>query len=87
MSTGGFAQPEWSPCMCLALRALRTMAPQGYTTKFDSFLSLDWVPLALQLSAIQGKQRIKFCLLATLVDYRLERVKEDIYLRVAIQYT
>ena len=39
------------------------MAPPCYTAKFDSFLSLD---CAFHPGAIQGREGIKFCHLATL---------------------
>mgnify|MGYP001409471989 CR=1 FL=1 len=39
-----------------------TMAPLRYAAKFDTFLSLDCVPT----HALQGKEGIKFCYLATL---------------------
>ena len=52
-------------CMCLALWAWRTMALLRYAAKFDPFLS--WIaPPTLHPGAIQGKEGIKFCYLATL---------------------
>ena len=39
----------------------------GCAAKFDPFLSLDYIP-ALHPGAIQGKEGIKFCYLATLRD-------------------
>ena len=42
------------------------MAPLRYAAKFDPFLSLDCASHALQPGAIQGKEGIKFCPLATL---------------------
>ena len=42
------------------------MAQLRYATKFDAFLSLDCTP-ALHPGAIQGKEGIKFCHLATLI--------------------
>ena len=41
------------------------MAPLRYAAKFDPFLSLDCAP-TLHPGAIQGKEGIKFCDLATL---------------------
>ena len=49
----------------LALWAWRTMAPLGWATKFDPFLSLDCVP-DLHPGTTQGKEGIKSCHLATL---------------------
>ena len=50
------------------------MAPLRYAAKFDPFLSLD---CALPTTgAIQGKEGIKFCHLATLVN-RCERVPRE----------
>ena len=43
-----------------------TIAPLHYAAKFDPFLSLDCAPHALHPSAIQGKEGIKFCHLATM---------------------
>ena len=43
-----------------------TMAPLRYAAKFDPFSSLDCTPHALHPGAIQGKEGIKFCHLATL---------------------
>ena len=43
-----------------------TMAPLRCAAKFDPFLSLDCAPPALHPGAIQGKEGIKFCHLATL---------------------
>ena len=48
-------------------RGFWTMAPLRYAAKFDPFLSLDYPSHALRPGAIQGKKRIKFCHLATLV--------------------
>ena len=42
-----------------------TMAPLRCAAKFDPFLSLDCAPHALHPGAIQGKEGIKFCHLAT----------------------
>ena len=43
------------------------MAPPRYAAKFDPFLSWPWLaPHALHPGAIQGKEGIKFCHLATL---------------------
>ena len=44
-----------------------TVAPLRYPTKFDSFLSLDCAPTPSHPGAIQGKEGIKFCHLATMV--------------------
>ena len=53
--------------MCLALRAGRTMAPLCCAAKFDPFLSLHELrPHTLHPGAIQGKEGIKFCHLATM---------------------
>ena len=43
------------------------MALLRYAAKFDPFLSLDCAPHALHPGAIQGKEGIKFCHLATLI--------------------
>ena len=42
------------------------MALLRYAAKFDPFLSLDCAPHTLHPGAIQGKEGIKFCHLATL---------------------
>ena len=44
------------------------MAPLRYAAKYDPFLSLDCAPSALHPGAIQGKEGIKFCHLATLQE-------------------
>ena len=51
--------------MCLVLLGFWSMAPLRYAAKFDPFPSLDCA-LALQSGAIQGKEGIKLCHLATL---------------------
>ena len=45
------------------------MAPLRYAAKFDPFLSLDCTPHTLHPGAIQGKEGIKFCHLATLSSH------------------
>ena len=65
------ARSLFSRLMVLALRARRTMAPLCYAAKFDSFLSLDCAP-----GAIQGKAGFKFCQLATLVLLLLSLVQD-----------
>ena len=47
------------------------MAPLHYAAKFDPFLSLYLRPHALHPGAIQGKEGIKFCHLATSLQGRL----------------
>ena len=52
------------------IRLEGTMAPLHYATKFDQF-SLLGLRSYLHSGAIQGKEGIKFCHLATLVSCRL----------------
>ena len=54
--------------MCLTLQVRLLMAPLRYAAKLDPYLSLDvgLHPRALHPGAIQGKEGIKFCHLATL---------------------
>ena len=67
--------------MCLALRASGLWL--RYAAKFDPFLSLDCAPTPSTLGqAIQGKEGIKFCNLATLHtgDERATPAKADLIL-------
>ena len=43
------------------------MAPLRYAAKYDPFISLDCAPMPSTPGAIQGKEEIKFCHLATLL--------------------
>ena len=54
------------------------MGPLRYAAKFDPFLSLD---CALHPGAIQGKEGIKFCHLATLVEGVREQGDADTHAR------
>ena len=54
--------------MCLALRASGLWLRYATLQKFDPFLSLDCAPRPLHPGAIQGKEGIKFCHLATLAQ-------------------
>ena len=58
-----------------------TMAPLRYAAKFDPLPFLGVRPHALHPGAIQGKEGIKFCHLATLVEGNLQNIGEQIGFR------